>query len=122
MKRAADVEAGGRSWCAGKTGMTERGESPRRGRSSEPLVPESCDETVRPSRSVNRGTRGPGMGSRKDRLGSADDDQDRWKAILYEPRGARLMRVPRDQRPRGRREASCLGTGGSRVRMRVRDA
>jgi hypothetical protein len=30
-----------------ETGMTERGESPRRERSSEPLVPESCDEAER---------------------------------------------------------------------------
>ncbi len=29
----------GQPWSAGKTGMTERGESPRRERSSEPLVP-----------------------------------------------------------------------------------
>ncbi len=102
--------------------MTERGESPRRERSSEPLVPESCDETVRPSRSVDRGSCGPGMGSRKDRLGSADADQDWRKATLYEPRGARLARAPRDRRPVhvGKRHvwepgdpASVCGTGSA---------
>jgi hypothetical protein len=103
-----------------ETGMTERSESPRRERSSEPLVPESCDETVRPSRSVDRGSCGPGMGSRKDRLGSADAIQDWRKATFCEPRGARLARAPRDRRPRARREASCLGTGRSRVHLRGR--
>jgi hypothetical protein len=110
----------GQPRCAGKTGMTERGESPRRERSSEPLVPESCDETVRPSRSVDRGSCGPDMGSRKDRIESADAIHDWRKAIPSEPRGARLARTLRDQRPRARREASCLGTGRSRVRLRGR--
>ena len=75
----------GQPWSAGKTGMTERGESPRRERSSEPLVPESCDETVRPSRSVDRGTCGPDMGSRKDRLESADATHGWRKATPSEP-------------------------------------
>jgi hypothetical protein len=103
-----------------ETGMALRGESPRRERSSEPLVPESCGETVRPSRSVDRGTCGPGMGSRKDRLESADAIQDWRKAAPSEPLGARLVRALRDLRPRARREASCLGTGRSHVRLRGR--
>jgi hypothetical protein len=36
------------------------------------LVPESCGETVRPSRSVDRGTCGSGIDVEKTLLGSAD--------------------------------------------------